>query len=284
VLAGRHLDVAEVSDRAAAVGADSVVFLPGSEALLVERLALHADGPPAEALTVSVVGGRGGAGASTLACALAVTAAADRRTMLVDADALGGGLDLVLGGEHLAGLRWPDLADVGGRLSAGALGEALPVCGGVRLLSWDRGEPQRLPADAVRAVLDAARRVHDVVVVDLPRHLDDAAGAAAAGSDVAYLVVPAEVRAVAAAARVASTVGRVVGDVRLVVRGPAPAGLTGELVADTLGLPLAGWLRPEPGLARTLERGDPPAASGRGPLATLCRDLLDRHPIARAAA
>jgi hypothetical protein len=75
-----------------------------------------------------------------------------------------------------------------------------------------------------------------------------------------------------------------VGDVRLVVRGPAPAGLTGELVADTLGLPLAGWLRPEPGLARTLERGDPPAASGRGPLATLCRDLLDRHPIARAAA
>ena len=63
------------------------------------------------ALTVGVIGGRGGAGASTLACALAVTAARDgRRTMLVDGDPLGGGLDVLLGGEQAGGLRWPDFA------------------------------------------------------------------------------------------------------------------------------------------------------------------------------
>ena len=32
------------------------------------------------------------------------------RVMLVDCDALGGGLDLLLGAEEVQGLRWPDLA------------------------------------------------------------------------------------------------------------------------------------------------------------------------------
>jgi hypothetical protein len=45
-------------------------------------------------------------------------------------------------------------------------------------------------------------------------------------------------------------------------------------VAQALGLPLAGSLRPEPGLARGLECGQAPARDGRGPLATLCQRLL----------
>ena len=58
---------------------------------------------------VAVVGGCGGAGASVLAAALAVTAVRHGgRALLVDCDPLGGGLDLVLGAEHVAGLRWPD--------------------------------------------------------------------------------------------------------------------------------------------------------------------------------
>jgi hypothetical protein len=98
------------------------------------------------------------------------------------------------------------------------------------------------------------------------------------------MLVPAEVRAAAAAGRVAAAVRRLVPDVRVVVRGPAPSGLTSALVAESVGLPLAGWLKPEPGLARGLERGEPPAASGRGPLAALCRSLLDGLAGRRAAA
>jgi secretion/DNA translocation related CpaE-like protein len=271
LLVARDRDDGDVWTCAEALGVESTQLLPGSEALLVERLAAH---PSAGAVTVSVVGGRGGAGASTLAGALAVTGSADRSTLLVDADRIGGGLDLILGGEHVHGLRWPDLAGAGGQVSAPALSEALPVVGGVRVLSWGRGDPRPVPPVAARAVLEAARRAHDLVVVDLPRHLDEAAAAAAAASDLAILVVPAEVRAVAAAARVASSVGRLAPDVRVVVRGPAPSGLTGDLVAESLGLPLAGWLRPEPGLGRSLERGEPPAVSGRGPLAELSRALL----------
>ena len=75
----------------------------------------------------------------------------------------------------------------------------------------------------------------DVVVIDLPRHVDDAAEEALAAATVTLLVVPAEVRAVAAAGRVAVAVGLTARDVRVVVRGPAPAGLNASVVADTLG-------------------------------------------------
>jgi hypothetical protein len=44
-------------------------------------------------------------------------------------------------------------------------------------------------------------------------------------------------------------------------------------VAEALGLPLAGTLRPEPGLPVALERGEAPG-TGRGPLARLCQRLL----------
>ena len=58
------------------------------------------------------------------------------------------------------------------------------------------------------------------------------------------------------------------------MRGPAPAGLRSADLATALELPLAGVLRAEPRLAGALERGDIPAASGRGPLAEFCRRFL----------
>src|SRR3712207_7123198 len=48
------------------------------------------------------------------------------RTLLVDADPLGGGLDLVLGWEQVDGLRWPSLAEADGRVDPPALLQALP--------------------------------------------------------------------------------------------------------------------------------------------------------------
>lgn len=285
VLVGRDLDDGAVWTRAAGLGAESVLFLPAAQSLLVDRLAAACEDPTSRATTVSVVGGRGGAGASTLAGALAGTAAdLGWQTLLVDADPLGGGLDLVLGCEDLAGLRWPDLIAVDGTISASALRSALPRAGRLHLLSWDRDDPHSVAAETARAVLAAARQVHQMVVVDLPRHLDEAAQVMAKGSDLVLLVVPAEVRAVAAAGRVAAYVGRLAGDVRVVVRGPAPSGLTAPEIANSLGLALAGRLKPEHGLARSLERGEPPAGAGRGPLADLCRSLLGELSAPRRAA
>ncbi len=285
VLIGDDLDDAQVWQQAVAVGAERVIFLPDAEPWLVERLVDAADGAPSAATVVAVVGGRGGAGATTLACALAVTSAATGlRTLLVDADPLGGGIDLALGGESTDGLRWPQLAATRGRVPGPALRDALPRLRELSVLSWDRGDALVIPPEAMAAMLGAGERASDLLVVDLPRSLDDAAKVVLERTSVALLVVPAEVRATAAAARVATAVAMRCADLRVVVRGPAPGGLSADLVADSLGLPLAGELRAEPGLAAALERGDPPAARGRGPLAEFCLAFLTEFAPRRRAA
>ena len=275
LLVGLDPNDSGVWDLGAALGADGVVFLPDAQSWLVGRLADARDGSVAVGAVVAVVGGRGGAGASTLAAALAVVAAGGGvSTMLVDADPLGGGIDMVLGREDEAGLRWPDLVSADGRLSAESLRLALPRAGRLTMLSCGRGPSLQLPVGAARAVLDAARRSHELVVVDLPRWVDPVAEQVLSTATLTLLVVPAEVRATAAASRVAVGVGLVAGDLRVVVRGPSPGRVTGELVAETLGLPLAGCMQAEPDLAKALEHGRPPASDPKGPLATLSRSVL----------
>jgi secretion/DNA translocation related CpaE-like protein len=276
VLLGRDLDDAGIWQRAVEVGAEHVVFLPDAERWLTERFADAAEERADDGTVVAVVGGRGGAGATTFACALAVTAArAGRAALLVDGDPLGGGIDLVFGGEQDRGLRWPELLSTRGRVPAAALAGALPRMAGLSVLSWDRSASGPAPVGALEAVLSAGRRAHELVVVDLPRTLDDGSCAVLAEAWTTVLVVPTEVRAAAAAARVAAAVGAVCRDLRLVTRGPSPSGLSGEEVARALGLPLLAELRPEPGLDAALEHGDPPAQRGRGPLSIACTRLLD---------
>ncbi|MEV1287752.1 septum site-determining protein Ssd [Micromonospora sp. NPDC049679] len=259
------------------LGAEHVAMLPAAEPWLVDRFAEQSPGstPASGARIIGVIGGRGGAGASVLAGGLAVTAArAGLRTLLVDADPLGGGLDLVLGWEQLEGLRWPALTETDGRVDPPALVQALPSRGDLVVLSWDRGDLLAVPVEAMAATMDAGRRGRDLVVVDLPRQLDDAAVIALQAADQVFVVVPAELRATAAAARVAATAALHCPDLSVIVRGPAPGRLKAREVARALDLPLAGTLRPEPGLCRGMERGEAPAASGRGPLASLCQRIV----------
>lgn len=98
---------------AVALGAVDVVT-GADEARALDALTLALDGR-GEACLVSLVGGVGGAGASTVAASLAL-AGADRgfQSLLLDADPLGGGLELVLGAEAVDGLRWHDLGAADG--------------------------------------------------------------------------------------------------------------------------------------------------------------------------
>lgn len=262
---------------AVAVGAEHVVSLPQAESWLVAALSEAVEERRGPGPVVAVIGGRGGAGASVFAAAVAVTAVREGgRALLVDCDPLGGGLDLVLGAEDLDGLRWPGIGVAGGRVAATALHAALPAPpagrGELALLSCDRAAAGPVPS-AVAAVIEAGRRAGETVVCDLPRHPSDAAAAALAAADLSVLVVPADVRSCAAAARTAAMLlGHGCGT-RLIVRGPAPGGVDADEVARALGLPLLATMRPEPGLARALERGEAPGRP-RGPLAAAARTVL----------
>ena len=286
VLVGVDLDDAGIWQRAVSVGAEHVAFLPDGERWLSDRLADAAEGGGPAGAVVAVLGGRGGAGATTLACALAVTAArTGSSVLLVDGDPLGGGIDLVFGEEEDGGVRWRDFAATRGRVPSAVLAGALPRSHGLSVLSWDRGDTRTVPAEAVESVLAAGRRSHDLVVVDLPRTVDEASRVVLSAATTVLLVVPQEVRAAAAASRVAAAVGVLCRDLRVVTRGPSPTGLAGTQVARALGLPLLGELRPERGLEAALERGDPPGLRPRSPLGRLCAALLEEllPPVRRAA-
>jgi len=276
VVTAVDLDDAEVWRRAVAVGAEHVAFLPDADDWLVDRLA--GAGLAARGVVLAAIGGRGGAGASVLAAGLALAGLRrGLRTMLVDADPLGGGIDLLMGADGRPGRRWPAMPGVSGRLGEDSLQEALPSVGEMTVLSWDRDERMEVPPESMLALLDAGRRASDLIVVDLPRSPGAAARIALNRSAATFLVVPAEIRACAAAARVLIGLGPDVPNMRVVVRGPSPGRVSPELVVEALGLPFAAYLRAEPGLAAALERGELPERLP-GPLLRTC-DLLIEQSI-----
>jgi secretion/DNA translocation related CpaE-like protein len=265
---------------AVGVGAAHVLRLPGQEAELVGALAEAAessrdDGSHGHA--VAVIGGCGGAGASSLAVALA-RAAGD--ALLVDLDPWGGGLDLLLGSETTPGLRWPDLALQGGRLNWSAVRDALPRHRGVSVLSGTR-RGYELEAAPVHAVIDAGRRGAVSVICDLPRRFSDAAQAALSAADLVVVVTRCDVRACAATGALAPVLASVNPNVGLVVRGPSPGGLRAAEVADLAGLPLLASVKAQPQLAEQADRGGL-RLGRRSPLAAAAGQVLGVLPSAGA--
>lgn len=243
------------------VGADAAMALPADEARLVELLS-HGSGAPADVGRVlAVIGGSGGAGASVLASATALAAGRrGDRCLLVDCDPLGGGLDLTLGMESVPGLRWSGLAVSGGRLAGQALHDALPQQqagpGNITVLACDRDQDSSgLTEQAVPAVIDAGRRAGDTVICDLPRAVNGCVTAVLCHADVTIVVVPAEVRACAAAARIVCALREVAGPIYGVIRGPSPGGLRAADVEHITGLPVLSAMRPVPGLPAAIDQG-----------------------------
>ncbi len=267
---------------AASLGAERVLELPAQESILVGLLGRRPDARAGDGAVVAVAGGRGGGGASTFAAALALTAVESwPHTLLVDGDANGGGVDLLLGIEKSAGMRWPGLVLESGRVQAEALHTALPQVDGVAVLACGRGSQARPPQrGAVGAVLESCRGAGDLVVCDVPRGGDVETFFAAA--DLVVLVVPAELRACAAAEAFAVQAAAVNPNVGAVVRGPAPGGLTAAEVAAAVGIPLLASMRPHAGLAEQLDRGG--LRIGRtSPLrkaASTVLATLDKRPVA----
>ena len=255
---------------------------PRSIASTSHSYALPGSRKPGGTVRLVAVGGScGGAGASTLAAAIALAAAAQAgEALLVDADPWGGGLDLLLGIERADGLRWPDLAELRGSVSGQALMAALPETHGVSVLAAGRDGPAVIRGEALLAAVEAARAGGWPVVVDLPRPGAVGVGHSTedllADADVAALVVPARVRAAAAARLMVAEEGPW-SAAALVVR-PVPGGLPADEVAEVVGRPVVAVLAHDRSAPVRGERGEPPAVSPRAPLGVAARRLLAELP------
>jgi secretion/DNA translocation related CpaE-like protein len=265
------------------VGAGHVLKLPAQEHDLVRELADAGESVRdvgARGAAVAVIGGRGGAGASLLAVAVAQAA---NDSLLVDVDPWAGGIDLLVGAETTPGVRWPDLALRGGRLTWSAVRDALPQHRGVSMLSGTR-RARELDAAAVQAVVDAGRRGGATVVCDLPRRLTDAVEIALDTADLVVVVTPCDVRACAATATIVPVLAGINPNIGLVVRGPSPGGLRAEEVAAIAAVPLLASMKPDPGLSEQLEHGGL-RLGRRSALAAAARRVLavlPAHPVAQS--
>ena len=111
----------------------------------------------------------------------------------------------MLGGEASDGLRWAELRERAAGSSADSLVRgAAAGRASCTVLSWGRADGADVPGEAMATLLDAGLRGSDLVVVDLPRHfVPRRRGSRSSWPTSTLLVVPAELRATAAAARVA---------------------------------------------------------------------------------
>ena len=277
VLATRTSAVPSLWQRGVELGVEHVACLPEAEGWLIDRFAELFDAEVRHAPVIAVVGSRGGSGASSLVAALAVTAASiGLRSRVVDLDSLGAGIDVVLGGEELAGLHWRDLEQAQGRIPAAVLDSGLPEVAGTRVLTWGPGRCEPLWPGAVAASVDALRKVSDLVIVDLPRGLGDFAGEALARASWVLMVVPRDVTSVAAAGRILAGPSLEGASVQLVTRGPAPSGIDPADIARLLGLPLLANLDRDSAVARELESGSAPGTRRRSSLHRTSRVILDQ--------
>lgn len=255
------------------VGAEHVVELPDGERWLLESLRECAEGPPRNGKVVAVLGGSGGVGTSTLTVNVAITASrSGMRTLLVDADPWGGGLDLVLGAEDITGARWSDLHNVNGHLPSGHLEAALPRVADISVLACTRSD-EGLPAhETMSAVLGAGQRSHDLVLVDCSRCADELLSVVLGASDAAVLVVGDHVRATAAAARRQAWLRTKVGPVR-VVQASSPRGISSDDISRALGVDVIATIPHVPSMTVRADEGDLPSLPRA--YAVACETILE---------
>jgi secretion/DNA translocation related CpaE-like protein len=252
------------------LGAENVAELPRSDQWLLEALADAGERAVRDAVTIGVVGGSGGAGATTFACALAVVAARHGPACLLDADPQGPGADQVLGFDRTDGVRWDALQQTTGRLSARALHDALPRRNQLGVLTWSAGPQGPLPAFAAREAMSAAVRGHDVVVVDLPRSADPVTEELAARCRHLVVVARSSIPGYASAARLVSRLSAS-GPVGAVVRGPA---VDERDAGAVLGVPVLTTMGDQRGLDEAIDLGLGPLRSRRSVLGRAAARVL----------
>lgn len=231
----------------------------------------------------------GGAGASITAAASALVLSRERPICLVDADALAGGIDLVLGMETEPGLRWQDFSAADGRLDGAALYEALPSCPrspALKVLTWTRSRTPETAYNHASAAtkFDSADRLgrtdrpDDVrhiastisclihagitVIVDCPKQVEYVTTLGALADDT-VIILPTSVRAIAAGGHLASVCAQAGFTPSLAVRHQQHRDISVEEVEYALDLPIAGEIEYCKKVAHEIDVGGLAGAVGK---------------------
>lgn len=231
----------------------------------------------------------GGAGASIAAAASALVLSRERPICLVDADALAGGIDLVLGMETEPGLRWQDFSAADGRLDGAALYEALPSCPrspALKVLTWTRSRTPETAYNYATAnnKFDSADRsgrtdrpddvrhiastisclIHAgiTVIVDCPKQVEYVTTLGALADDT-VIVLPTSVRAIAAAGPLASICAQAGFTPNLAVRYQQHRDISVEEVEYALDLPIVGEIEYCKKVAHEIDVGGLAGAVGK---------------------
>lgn len=189
-------------EKALACHAAEAFLLPAQTAALLSRLGKATPDrrlSSSKALTIAVTASAGGVGTSTFSAFLASSLAGP--VTLIDAKSHSGGIDLLLGIEDIPGLRWPDISasSTEGTIDAQEFRCALPsTSGDVAVLSAARavGIPGgTVSKERLDHVIDILRPGGGTIVVDTPALTEPP------NVDLVVVIVPAEIRPVAAAAQ-----------------------------------------------------------------------------------
>ncbi|MEV7607184.1 septum site-determining protein Ssd [Paenarthrobacter sp. NPDC089322] len=274
VLLGRSAEGDGLWRLAAALGAERVAVLPEAAAWLAEHLSLSGSPDPGGRV-LGIVGGSGGAGATTTSVWLAQAAANHGvSTLLMDGDPLGGGLELAVTVQEIPGLRWPDFSETRGSIDPGQFRDSLPVAGGFAFLSWPgTREPVVAPdPGAVAAVLDAARRSFELIVVDIGRG-GEGVRTLAWDCDRILLLTTAHLKPAVSAARILQELPPL--DTGLLLRAGSPAAIDAQVIAESLELPVFGTVPKVRGVAAGTELGRLLELGRRKPVQRFAEHVLE---------
>jgi secretion/DNA translocation related CpaE-like protein len=251
------------------VGAISVAELPTAQEHLSALLA-DVEEDPEQGLVLGVIGGAGGAGASTLACALGQIGGLAGPVLVLDTDPLGAGLDRLMGMDETPGVRWDDLAASAGRLGSRSLREAVPRREGVGVLTWTPGATHQPSLPTLRDVLAAGRRGHSLVVLDLARLAVALSAEMVSRCDLVLVVTPSSVSGVVSTMRVLAPLA----DTSHLRLAPRKGEVSASELSAATGLRIGLEVPHQRGLAEAVDLGLGPVHGRRSPLRRAVSEFL----------
>ena len=230
-------------------------------------------------VVITVTSGKGGTGKTSVTGGVSASLALmGRRVLCIDMDIGLRNLDISLGLSDRALMDFTDVAMGCCPLARAAVSH--PALPGLSLLTAPMSLPQGLTEQKVRALLDTARTLYDVILIDSPAGLGPGFRLAACGADRALVVATSDASSLRDAQRTVLALSDL-RRVHLVMNRIQPRLLrklrtTIDDAMDAAGLPLMGVVPEDPTVMLAANRGVPLALLERKGAALACWNIAQR--------